>query len=181
MTEWSSVIYNCFQSWDTTLDEHAGASWHFISPPPHFIWKNTSCRGRKGREETESDSNHTQAKSTWYEGTQPQLQSSSTDVFFGFLRLLIWWVFHRGPQFLVVHELVCAVLGHSYFWCSWLVRHAKESLGFIPTTVSQITQILKAFCLFCDCTNIKANSPPLTIMALFLIFYVTSDKGFCLQ
>lgn len=104
-----------------------------------------------------------------------KLQSSSTDVFFGFLRLLIWWVFHCGPQFLVVHELARAVFGEgaenkrSYFWCSWLVRHAKESLGSFPATVSQITQVLKAFSLFVTTLILM---PIVSHGCAFLIFFI---------
>lgn len=98
--------------------------------------------------QTQSDSNHTHThthtKSTCYWG-RLRLQSSAADVFFGFHKVLIWWVFHGcGPQFHGAHELGCVRFwkeaeGPSYFWCFQLVVHARQSLGFIPFTGSQIS------------------------------------------
>lgn len=84
-------------------------------------------------------------------GSRLRLQSSAADVFFGFHKVLIWWVFHGcGPQFHGAHELGCVrfrkeAKGPSYFWCFQLVVHARQSLGFIPFTGSQISLNWKLF------------------------------------
>lgn len=45
---------------------------------------------------------------------------------------------------------LCVVLakGPSYFWRSWLVGYAKQSLGLFSTTVSQISHIILLFFFF---------------------------------
>lgn len=61
----------------------------------------------------------------------------------------------------------------SYFWCSWLFRHAKESLGSFSNIISQVTQILKAFCLCCfSLNNFSQNH------ASHYYYYFKSYKGF---
>lgn len=184
MTEWSDVIYNCFHEWDAALGAHIGESWHFISFfPPILFGKIKAAEAGKGGERLRLTA-ITHRLNLPDMRALLKLQSSSTDVFFGFLRLLIWWVFHRGPQFLVVHELACAVFGEgaenerSYFRCSWLVRHAKESLGSFPATVAQITHILKAFSLF---VTTLILTPVVSHSSALLVSYFTSDKGLCFQ
>ncbi len=94
---------------------------------------------------------HTHTKSTCFEGMPFDfLLSFSADVCFGLSSLLIWWVFHGcGLQFLVCTGL-CVVLvkGTGYFWCSWLVGHAEQSLGLLPTAFTQISHILLLFFSF---------------------------------